>query len=259
MLVQAVNKQYIVNQIALGLTDLQSNPYLWDIIREGSSRQIIMNYTTHGLDTTPEIAKRTAELCGAVAVSLNWPKSYDAIKMFTDAGMQQVNIHYMLSANRVKQAKKIVDDMCSDPRLKNVNAIVFLRYKAKGNNIGAFQPPTNDTFAEIVQYCENKGVPFGFDSCSAHAYLKCIEGRENYTELAQYVEPCESALFSAYINVHGEFFSCSFCENHGDYWQRGIQVLNYDNFIDSIWYSPKVHKWRLKLLGNSRRCPEYEV
>jgi len=73
------------------------------------------------------------------------------------------------------------------------------------------------------------------------------------------VEPCESGLFSTYINVEGRFFPCSFSEGADD-WKDGIDCTGDDfDFLKDVWFSDKVVEWRKKLLGNCRNCPIYEV
>ena len=71
-----------LTQAALGITNIGSNPDFFPIMRRSRERGIIPNYTCHGLDVTEEVAKETAELCGAVAVSVvDKEKTYDAVKM----------------------------------------------------------------------------------------------------------------------------------------------------------------------------------
>jgi MoaA/NifB/PqqE/SkfB family radical SAM enzyme len=253
-----VKHHYVLTQIALGLTNTTANPDFWNIIEECRSRGIIPNYTTHGLDITPEIAQRTAGLCGAVAVSVvNKEKTYNTVKMFTDAGMTQVNIHYMLSAERIESAIKLVDDIKNDPRLAKLNAVVFLQYKPKGSCPDSFTIPALEDFRRLVEYCDNNGIRYGFDSCTAPMYLKVIQGKKNEPQLAQYVEPCESGLFSSYIGVDGTFYACSFCEGVGG-WKKGMCITDYDCFAD-LWKSPKLDNWRQTLLKNERACPMYNL
>jgi MoaA/NifB/PqqE/SkfB family radical SAM enzyme len=247
-----------LTQIALGLTDVMGNPDLFDMIREADSRGIKCNYTTHGLDMDDDAAKLTAELCGAVAVSIvNKEKSYNTVKKLTDLGMTQVNIHYMLSGERVEAAMRLVHDIKNDPRLAKLNAVVFLQYKPKGGNTDKFTTPSLEDFRALIRCCDDAGIRYGFDSCTAPMYMRVIEDHPNAKQLEQYVEPCESGLFSAYINVDGEFFACSFCEGEQG-WQEGISVFDYDRFED-LWRSPRLDAWRKMLLDNKRACPMYSL
>ena len=71
-------------------------------------------------------------------------------------------------------------------------------------------------------------------------------------------EPCESGLFSSYINCHGEFFVCSFSEGEKE-WKDGINVLDCGSFLEDVWYNDKVNEWRKKLLDNNRCCPIFDL
>jgi len=247
-----------LTQIAFGITDVYGNPDFFAMMRHARDKGIIPNYTTHGLDMDEWAANETAEVCGAVAVSVvNKEKTYNTIQQLTDNGMTQVNIHFMLSAERVFSALALVDDIKNDYRLAKLNAVVFLQYKPKGNNTHLFNPPSLREFQTLVDYCDSNGVRYGFDSCTAPMYMRIIEDHPRRAELEQCVEPCESGLFSSYVNVNGDFFACSFCEGE-DGWTEGISVFEYDNFVD-LWRLPKLDKWRETLLTNQRACPMYQL
>jgi len=97
-------------------------------------------------------------------------------------------------------------------------------------------------------------VRFGFDSCGSSKVIKFINKNPRYENMKKYIEPCESSCFSAYVNVNGIYFPCSFAEN-GD----GIDVLNSFDFLSDVWYHSKTIEWRKKLLKNNRNCPIYDV
>ena len=79
-----------LTQIAYGITNIYSNPDFFDIMRHAKESGVIPNYTTHGLDVDDNAVKLTAELCGAVAVSIvNKNKTYDSIKKFVDATLNR--------------------------------------------------------------------------------------------------------------------------------------------------------------------------
>jgi len=167
--------------------------------------------------------------------------SYNAIKKFTDAGMTQVNIHYMLSEETYDTALEIVKDMTIDPRLKKMNAIVFLAYKPKGMNKDAFTTIKDvERYKSLIEKCEEVGVAYGMDSCSAGMYIKSIQSRDTKKDLSTFVESCESSRFSYYINVSGKGFHCSFAEGI----QPGLDVLNCSDFIKDIWNNELTKKYR---------------
>jgi len=246
----------VLTQIAFGICNVGTNPDFFAMMEHARSKGIIPNYTCHGLDVDDAVAERTASLCGAVAVSIvRKDRSYEAVQRFVSKGMKQVNIHFMLSEETLDKAMKTVDDMVEDPRLEGMNAIVFLQYKPKGRHPDAFhciQSP--GAYTKLVDYCEERGVRYGFDSCSAPLFFKAIEGNEKRMPLAVMAEPCEAfGMFSSYINVHGVYYPCSFCEGE-DGWESGLDVLNCENFLKEIWFNEKLNGWRKKILESSKGC-----
>ena len=244
-----------LTQIAFGIMNISTNPDFFAMMEYCNEKGIRPNYTCHGFDVTPEVAEKTAKLCGAVAVSVyDKEKSFDSIKMFTDAGMKQVNIHYMLSTQTYENAFKLVDDVKTDPRLAKLNAIVFLAYKAKGRNRGNFSSVKSTAdYLKLIDYCENAHIGYGFDSCSAPVFFKALEGSDRYQKISMYGEACEASCFSSYINADGEFFPCSFNEGEGD-WIEGLSVLKCTDFSRDIWMHEKTRAFREKLLNTSKSC-----
>lgn len=254
-----VSASGLLEQIAFGICDIGTNPDFFNMMRYAKENGVIPNYTCHGLDMNEEYAKLTAEICGAVAVSVyNKEKSYNAVKMLTDAGMKQVNFHCIAHDKSFNKIKSIIDDIKSDERLKGLNALVLLRYKPKGNGVGKFNQLTIEQYKEILKYAEEKGVNLGFDSCSAPLYLEAIKEDKDFKQKSMYAEPCESALFSSYINCKGQFYACSFCEGEG-MWKDGIDVLNCVDFIQDVWYNERTVKFRNALLGKCRNCPMFNL
>lgn len=249
-----------LQQIAFGITDVNANPDFFKMMRYARNFGIIPNYTTNGMFVTEEIAKETAEVCGAVAVSVYSNKNiaYDAIKKFTDAGMTQVNVHYMLSEETCDRLYEVFNDIKNDDRLKRLNAIVLLGYKPKGSGVGEYNILSNDKFKQLVNYALDNEIRIGFDSCTCHKFLNAVKDRDNYKELEQASDPCESSCFSSYINCFGEFYSCSFCEGEG-MWKEGINVLECKDFSSEAWNHPKTQQFREMLLKNGRKCPMFSL
>jgi len=247
-----------ITQIAFGSSaDGLTNPDVWKIMDHCRENGVIPNITI--ADISDDTADKLAERCGAVAVSVYEPRDfcYDSVKKLTDRGMDQVNIHCMISEETFDKTKEVIDDIKSDSRLEKLNAIVFLSLKKKGRGI-CMNSLTQEKFNEIVEYANVKGVRYGFDSCSAPKYLKAIENDENFDKLSIHVEPCESSLFSSYFSTDAKFYACSFCEGEGE-WKDGIDVIGCDDFIKDVWFSDKVNKFRKKLLSGCRNCPMFDV
>lgn len=251
----------VLTQIAFGLCDMHSNPDFFKMAMYARSKGIIPNFTTSGQDVTPVVAELAGRLCGALAVSIvNKEKSYDAIKLFTDEigkpgnTLNAVNIHFMLSEETWEKAFNIIDDVASDPRLKKVNAIVYLQYKPKGHNTDAFHPiSTVKKYKKLIAYSKDKGVGAGFDSCSAPLFFKTVEGQADEEQMLILAEPCESGLFSSYINCEGKYFACSFCEGEKG-WEEGLDVLNCQDFLKDVWFAKKAIQWRATITTSSCGC-----
>jgi MoaA/NifB/PqqE/SkfB family radical SAM enzyme len=249
-----------LTQIAFGICDISSNPDFFAMMEHARENGVVPNYTCNGLEVTEEVAKKTASLCGAISVSLvNKKSTYNAIGMFLKEGMKQVNMHYMLSDETYEKAFDVIDDLAEEFMPKGFNAIVFLQYKPKGKNPDAFHSVLDvEKYTKLISYCNEKGINYGFDSCSAPMFLNSIDDFDNKDHLEMLAEPCESGLFSSYINCYGKFFVCSFAEEE-DQWQEGIEVLNCDDFLKDVWMNPRLVAWRERLLENKRECPIYNL
>lgn len=260
-----------VGQIAFGIGDLDSNPDMLEIFGYCKTGGVIPNVTTNGWKLDDWWAEELASVCGAVAVSRYYDKNicYDAVEKLTKAGLKQVNIHQLVSEETYENCVETINDIINnEPRLDGLNAIVFLSLKKKGRGEG-YHRLSEEKFDNLVKLCLDNWVRFGFDSCTAHRFTEFIELHPKYhslkNQLRDMIEPCESTLFSIYINVDGEVFPCSFCEGEG--WgslcpstgKIGIPVLKCDDFLQDIWYSNSIKRFRKDLIDNCRKCPMFEV
>jgi len=252
-----------VTQIAFGAdASCTSNPDIWDIMTYTRDNGIIPNITV--ADITDDVAEKLANVCGAVAVSRYDDKNvcYDSIKKLTDNGIKQVNMHICIHEDNFDQVKETLKDIIidKDSRLDKLNAIVFLSLKKKGRGEN-FQTLSLYKFTEIVDTCLSYGIKFGFDSCSAIKFLRSIKDHEHYNEMFEMVEPCESSSFSAYINVDGVYFPCSFIENTTN-WKDGLDVISCNDFVTDIWNNPKNVEFRNKCKEckeDGISCQEFDI
>ena len=246
------------------------NPDLWKIMeycRNNDYNYVVPNVTINGYDITDEQADKLAELCGAISVSMYKPKDtcYDAVKRLTDRGMKQINIHRLVSFETYSDCLEVMQDSKEDPRLAGLNAIVFLSLKPKGKR-NKYNKLGTDKYKALIDYAFENNVRVGFDSCSAPMFLKAVKDRSNFKELEQMSEPCESYLFSFYINVEGKTTPCSFLEGQG---YEEIDVATCEDFLKDIWNGKPVQDFRKKLLATAdkctingsgcRFCPEYDI
>lgn len=256
-----------LTQIAFGIGDIDSNPELFDMFeycRENEYNQVIPNVTVNGWGITNEHIKKLVKYCGAVAVSrykTSIDSCYDTIYKLLDSGLEQTNIHMLLSEETYDDCFEVANDFISG-KLGNLNAIVFLLLKPKGNR-NKYNGVKLDKFKKLVEYCMENNVPIGFDSCSAPFFLKSVQDSPDFSKYKTLVEACESSRFSAYINVEGRYFHCSFTEGE-DGWE-GVDVLNCDDFLIDVWFAKETKKFRGKLssqchsLGDDcKTCPIFD-
>jgi hypothetical protein len=206
-----------------------------------------------------------AKYCGAVAISVyDKELTYNAISELTNRGMDQINIHFMISENTIDTAYEVINDMQNDPRLSKMNAIIFLSLKQKGNAKTGFSQLSQEKFNELCKYSISKKIRFGFDSCSSRKFFTYLESDESLTtefkdQMDQCIEPCESSVYSSYVNVDGNYFPCSFCEGVNDEWKNGLSVLNCNDFLTDIWNNEKTKNFKNNLLSCGRDCPIYKI
>lgn len=250
-----------VTQIAFGCGTLRRHPEMWDIFKYAKDNGVTPNLTING-DVDDHEFDKIAELCGACAVSIyDKNLSYDAIKKLTDRGMKQVNIHFMISQETYDRAFEIMNDIKNDPRLAKLKAIVFLSLKTKGRSKNRFHQLTQEQFTNLTNHALENNVPMGFDSCSAQKFMKAVKGHPNEQQMIQSAEPCESTLYSLYIDVRGDFFPCSFSPNTPG-WEKGISVIECNDFLKDIWFNERTRDFSKKVIGCrncGKSCAIYEI
>ena len=245
-----------LTQVAFGITGVTANPDFLAMMQLCRRIGIIPNFTLSGTDLEEGFARQCAEVVGAVAVSAhpaNKDTCYDTVKIFTDLGVGQTNIHVLLSQETLPSAYEVLHDRLNDARLARMNAVVFLGVKPKGRAEGKYTPLSINAFAELTQFCYRSGIPFGFDSCSAPKFEATVrDGRwddHRKARMLQLSESCESLLFSGYINVAGDSWMCSFAE--GEQGQRLPSILSCEDFLRDFWHASPVRALRRRLLANA--------
>jgi len=252
-----------LTQVAFGITGIQTNPDFIPMMKYCREIGIIPNFTLSGIDLTDEIAEQCAGLVGALAVSAYQTDKnvcYNTVKKFTDLGINQTNIHLMVAQETLPFVYEVLNDRMTDPRLQGMNAIVFLGVKPKGRAVDGWNTLRTSQYQELIQFCFDNNLAIGFDSCSAPKFEEAIKQMDLPDPLKKRMiecsESCESSAFSSYINVHGEYWNCSFCE--GEIGWEPVNVLKSYNFLEDVWYSEPIKKFREQLLAseidNCRRC-----
>lgn len=263
-------------QCALGIGDINSNPDLWKICDYTKSIGIVPNITFNGYfpkmnnDEIKNTYDKMSNTFGAIAVShYSDDLCLNAIhELATVRGMKQCNIHFMISKQTFEQCKHLINLVSVDDRAKNLNALVLLSLKKKGNAVkNHFESLSQEEFNELCDLANEKGITIGMDSCSGQKTKNYYKGKENEKEVLSCIEPCESSLYSVYINTtnlldksldhsdvknRGNFFCCSFCEGEVSDkfpeldWTKGISILsdNCKDFMKDVWCHPKTKAFR---------------
>jgi hypothetical protein len=131
-----------------------------------------------------------------------------------------------------------------------MNAIVFLGVKPKGRACDGYHSLSAEAYRKLIEFCFKHDLRVGFDSCSAPKFELAVKSMDLPDErkkmLIQNSESCESSLFSSYINVHGQYWHCSFSEEEEG--QEYVDVLAADDFLTDVWYSDAVKAFRKRSL-----------
>jgi radical SAM protein with 4Fe4S-binding SPASM domain len=255
-----------VCQIAFGIGSIDSNKDLFKIMYYCRRNCVIPNITINGSRMNKMYYNRLRRLCGAVSVSLyDYDTCYNAVKELTKCDMsgkiplKQVNIHCLLSNETYDKCMQVLKDRLTDKRLSKLNAIVFLTLKPKGLRNTYTKLNDMNKLKKLVNFAFKNHISIGFDSCSSCNFLKSIRTSTNFNEISKFVEPCESTLFSYYINVNGKGYPCSFSENIQGY--NGIDILKSKNF----WFEKETIKFRKNVINNKdkylncRKCQLYDL
>ena len=227
-----------LTQIAFGIGDIDANPDLWKIFDYCISKNIIPNITINGNKLNRDLAKKLAKYCGAVAVSHYSNEScFNSVKLLVDEGLNQVNIHKLVSRETLDSCYQVLNLANKDPRLSSLNAIIFLSLKNKGKR-NIYHTISRKDFSELIIYAMNSNVRIGFDSSSANKVLEVLKYQDNYQTIEMMSEPCESSCFSLYIDVEGKSYPCSFLEGENGF--EGIDLLNINNFFKDVWFNVNI-------------------
>lgn len=246
-LLDFINQNRQLTQVAWGITGFYTNPDFEHMLKMCKSKGITPNYTTNGVDLDDHAIDVTLDNCGRVAVSCyDGAKEicYDTIRKFGDAAAKRnmkfpCNIHVVLSKDTFPHVMSVLKD-AADGKIDNLGAIVMLRMKNVGRAKNLDPHIPDSMYEEVVNFCLEHDVKFGFDSCGCHRVEDVLRkiGRE---DLISSIEPCESSRFSGYWNVKSQYYNCSFCEQLQDH--TAIDPYKYGTFTE-FWHSKEVEDLR---------------
>ena len=257
----------LCSQIALGIGNIDQ-PNLFEIMDVCLEKGIIPNITINGYGMTTEIYDKLAERCGAISVSYyDKDLCFDAIhELATIRNMKQINIHAYTAENSFETVLQLIDDLQTDERVKNMNAVVLLQAKIRGNaKINNHTQLSQEKFNILSQKLLKSGILYGSDSCGAFKTLESFKNEPNIKDMEASVMSCESSIESCYINVNGDYFPCSFSEgidSNGLNWVNGLSVLDCNNFFEDIWFHERTRQFSESVLECrkcKKSCPIFEI
>ena len=225
-------------QIAFGITGYYTNPEFGEMLEYARAGGVIPNYTTNGVDIDDNAIARTLETCGRVAVSCYEGAKeicYGTMKRFGDAAEKAgrkfpCNIHVVLSKATFPHVMSVLQD-AKDRKIPNLGAVVVLRMKPVGRASALDCSVPLDMYRQIVNFCLENNVRFGFDSCGAKRVADVLSeiGR---TDLLNCIETCESTRMSIYVSQDRKIYPCSFCEQIMA--NNAIDASNFKSTADFI-------------------------
>ena len=234
-------------QVALGgRGDVNKHEHFEEILKICRKYNVVPNYTTSGLELTPEEVEITKKYCGAVACS-EYRSDYTrkAIKMFIDAGIK-TNIHYVLGNNTIDEA---IDKLKNNSFDKGVNAVIFLLHKPIGqgrqsNVLKVDDPKVKEFYETIDKVMAKLDVKIGFDSCNVPALVNF-----NKNIMEESIDTCEAGRFSAYIDSNLNMIPCSF-DNQDLKWSVNLR----EHSVKEAWESKQFEKFRDSFRNSCTSC-----
>ena len=252
-----------LSQIAFGITGLKTNPDLEKMFEYCRKIGIIPNVTTVGADMDEHMKDVLCHWCGAVAVSCYTGAKelcYKTIKELHDYAKEKynrdlhVNMHIVVSEDNMPHLREVLKDI-ADKKVDGLKSVVLLRIKPKGRASHMNCHVSKDIYRELVTFCLSNNISFGFDSCSATPVMEVLT-ELGHPELCTSCEKCESSKLSSYINVKGEYWSCSFAE--GTDFIKPINVLKYEHSYE-WWNNDEIKKCRFCKNPACKSCPIYDL
>lgn len=245
----------ILGQIAFGIGDMPetADDDMWKMFQYCRDNGVIPNLTFNGYGLNDINIPLLAKYCGGIAVSHyhSTDDCFEAVRILSEAGIKQCNIHKVLSAQTLGECHELISFAAVDERAKkHLKAVVFLTLKPKGSRNKHDTIKDVGEYKKLIEHASNLGVMLGMDSCSAKMYLMAMKDHPKFNQFATMVESCESTLFSSYINVNGDFFPCSFTEDEAG-WERGISVVEAKDFVNDVWMHPMTVAFRNKNLATT--------
>lgn len=230
-------------QLALGGGEPTEHPNFIDFLRISRKYGKVPNYTTNGMNLTPEIIESSKHYCGAVAVS--WSDyAVSAVRQLVDAGVK-TNIHFIMTPDSIKEGI----DLLRRKELfgkTGVNAIVFLMHKAVGRG-SPMDTPTPEQTRSLITEAFASEVRAAFDVCSA-PHIAASERDGGAKVDWNLLDFCDGSRFTVYISEGLDVSPCSFMTGG-----RFTENLR-EKSMREIWSGDKFNEFRCLLKKEPFTC-----
>lgn len=218
-----------VFQVALGGGEPLEHPDFLTFIDMTCEAGIVPNFTTNGRHLTPELAIPLTGKIGAVAVSVSHLDElpYTNSNMLLAAGLR-TNIHFLLSRNSLSHAIKILQGKHNE-QLKGINGIIFLTYKPAGRAKSSDCLVWNEELRDFIRLIDSNrcAVRIGVDACFVPLLLHLT-----HTNI-RFIDPCECAYFSVYIDESLNVKPCSF--SNDDSFCRNLREYSFSEIWENTF------------------------
>ena len=201
-----------VFQVALGGGEPLEHPDFVEIIHQTWTRGIVANFTTNGHAVTKTLAEEIAGKVGAVAISVAKMEEMptEQVKILVDAGIK-TNLHFILDSRSIDQATELLKGRFNH-LLDDLNAVIFLTFKPRGRGAKSLCLKPGAPLDRFVAQISSNGCSahIGFDACFVPILM-------SQTAIdVDYVDSCECAFFSVYIDEKMNVRPCSFATGNRD-------------------------------------------
>jgi MoaA/NifB/PqqE/SkfB family radical SAM enzyme len=257
-----------LTQVAFGITSVEANPDFYAMCEYCREKGVVPNFTLSGMDPiweTPEKLQPFIDITGSMAVSAyasdtNPEQLKQCLEQAFSLSSNKRNtyIHFMLSEETVTYIPEIVDFYATKPK-ENSPILVLLGIKPRGMGKN-FHPVTQETFDNITNLIMDKNILLGMDSCTHPKFEAWV--LKYKPEIADHIlihsEPCESGIFSFYVDSSSKAWPCSFCEGLSAQWDL-TKVSDYNEFLSKVWHGKDLVVFRDTLKITNRSCPMFNL
>jgi hypothetical protein len=248
-------------EINLGIMMVGTNPDLFNMIDYSESIGYPTSFTYNGIITDDQIeiaANKTTAISCSIYPHLK-QKAYDSLEKLgknkrgyrKENKLRQILMHVLISDESQAFAREVINDMVTDPRLTNVDGLLLLQQKPKGDYIA--KAISDIDYQNLLQLAISNKIKVGTDTCSSGVSCRLWRKNDIYPLISRF---CDGLLFSAYIDMHRHMFPCSFSEDLVDFLDLS-ECKTTEDFL-AVWNNETAHNWRNMLLNNCSNCSNCE-